>query len=115
MKPLPDDFRWYPWLVSGRDFGDQVLRIGGPVGMEIAMVRRRVDGETWLSEVRRYADPKPHVITHSRDRAIAWASRWAAANETAVRAALREMERRHGLVPYRRHGMSEEGDQTCAK
>lgn len=99
MNTLPPDFRWYRWQVAGRDFGDLVLRLGGEVGMEIAMVRRRVDGETWLSEVRRYARPSPHAVTRSRDRAIAWASRWASANEEAIRTASSERDRRHGLKP----------------
>jgi len=100
LKRLPPDFRWYRWLVSGQDFGDMVLRLGGEVGMEIAMVRLRVDGATWLSEVRRYGYPSPHVVTRSRDRAIEWASRWAAANESTIRKAARDREARHGLKPY---------------
>jgi hypothetical protein len=97
---LPEGFRWYPHLVGGKDFGDVSLRLGGAQGFEVALVTLRIDGN-WLSTVRRWTDPRPSVVTRSKDRAIYWAERWATANEEAIWRAMREHERKHGLVAYR--------------
>jgi hypothetical protein len=98
---LPEGFRWYPHKVGGKDFGDLTLRLGGAQGFEVALVKLRVGDGGWLSTVRRWAEDRPHAITRSRNRAIYWAERWATANEEAIWRALRERERKHGLVPYR--------------
>lgn len=98
---LPEGFRWYRHLVGGRDFGDVSLRLGGAQGFELALVTLRVDGASWLSQVRRWAYPFPHAVTRSRRLAIYWAERWTTANEEAIWRAMREYEKRNGLVPYR--------------
>lgn len=98
---LPEGFRWYRHMVGGRDFGEATLKLGGEQGFEVAIARLRADGETWVSEVRRYAYPRPHTITRSRSRALYWAERWAAANQEAIWRALREREHANRLKPYR--------------
>lgn len=97
---LPEGFRWYRHLVGGKDFGEVTLKLGGDQGFEVAIVRLTVKG-VWLSQVRRYAEPRPHAHARSRDRAIYWAERWTCANEEAIWRAMREYERKHRLVPYR--------------
>ena len=53
---LPEDFRWYPHLVGGKDFGDVSLRLGGAQGFEVALVNSRVRNGGWLSTVRRWSE-----------------------------------------------------------
>jgi hypothetical protein len=84
--PLPDDLAWYPADLTRGDAWS--LRLGGPWGMEVALVNRRADGLTWLSGVARYRawDQRRHAIARSAPTARRWAERWALARLEVLRA-----------------------------
>jgi hypothetical protein len=84
--PLPDDLAWH--AVDATRGKAWSLRMGGPWGMEVALVNLRADNASWLSEVARYRDwtHRRRAVAHSAPTGRRWAERWALARLEALRA-----------------------------
>ena len=79
---LPDGFTWHLRdAFMGRGAG-LALKVGGPWGVEVALVKPRADGVTWLADVNRHRDwrQRPHGVHATERGALRMVERWAEAH-----------------------------------
>ena len=76
---LPANFSWHRQAVGGVPSEVYALFLGGPHGVEVARVERRIT-EGWLVEVNRHLDTYGRARASSLPVGQKWVERWATAH-----------------------------------
>lgn len=95
--PLPPDFAWHEPGSGTYPPEWRHLKVGGPNGMEVALLNPRQDGR-WLVTINRHQDWKAfrHGVTDTREEAMRAAERWVIPREARLRFAFEEWRKPKG-------------------